>query len=185
MKPELHPRPAIEWFHLAYIWTHSWDEGRHVFLNEDGTWEKTCFSYLCNFLTWFQKVSLFIFVGNQMLYVHKAWAEPGSSPERNWSHILSSPSSLLKEKQRWLFYLHLPSLCVPTVHLSALPKQVQNDNKAKRYLRVSLQASRLLQRSKMPFLWNLGRMRAVLKFFDSEIRMQLCSIVRVLLLCLS
>lgn len=50
MKPELHPRPAIEWFHLAYIWTHSWDEGRHVFLNEDGTWEKTCFSHLCNFL---------------------------------------------------------------------------------------------------------------------------------------
>ena len=50
VKPELHPRPAIEWFHLAYIWTHSWDEGRHVFLNEDGTWEKTCFSHLCNFL---------------------------------------------------------------------------------------------------------------------------------------
>lgn len=104
----------------------------------------------------------------QTLYVHKAWAEPGCSLERNWSHILSSPSSLLKEKQRWLFYLHLPSLCVPTVHLSPFPKQVQNDNKAKRYLRVSIQASRLLQRNKMPFLWNLGRMRAVLKFFDSD-----------------
>ena len=57
---------------------------------------------------------------------------------------------------------------MPTVHLSPLPKQVQNDHKAKKCLRVSLQASRLLQRSKMPFLWNLGRMRAVLKFFDSE-----------------
>lgn len=71
--------------------------------------------------SWLQKVSLFILTRNQMLYVHGARTEPVSS-EKCWSHVVSSPSSLLKEKQRCLFCLHLASLYLPRVQLSLLPK---------------------------------------------------------------
>lgn len=184
MKPELHPRPAIEWFHLAYIWTHSWEEGRHVFLNEDGTWERTCFSYLCNFLPGSRRfLSSYSLETKCFMYI-----KPGQNqvlPLKGTGATSCLHHPLCWRKNRDGCFICTFLVCACQRYTSALPKQVQNDNKAKRYLRVSLQASRLLQRSKMPFLWNLGRMRAVLKFFDSEIRMQLCSIVRVLLLCLS
>lgn len=102
-----------------------------------------------------------------MLYVHRTTTEPGSSPEKCQSYGLASLSALLKEKQKRLFCLHLRSQEHTTL---SLPKQTQNDNKVKKFILeqcVPPEFQTSVGQDALP-LWKVGKMRAMLRFFDLE-----------------